>query len=184
MVRRLRRRAGYTLMEAMLVVTILGIIASVSAGMLIGVNRYFLLTRTKVDIQRQGRSILYVITRELRQAQSNSIVIDRASTSQPFYSRITFNKVIPSTGTAQTTQWMQFEQVGNELIQRAVPQGAPANAQAGSIVLTNNLNYLAFTFPRSDDMTIVSVSLTLQEATYQGQEKALHMASEQCQVMN
>ncbi len=43
---------------------------------------------------------------------------------------------------------------------------------------------MAFTFPRSDQLSILSVSMTLQENIYQGRTKALHMASEQVQVMN
>jgi hypothetical protein len=53
-----------------------------------------------------------------------------------------------------------------------------------STTLSKNLAYLAFTFPRSDDMTIVSVSMTLKESIYGGMTKALHMASERVRVMN
>ena len=167
------RRAGYSIVEVMMVVAILGIISSVGAGILLGANRYFIFTRTRGDLQRQSRAAMYVITRELRQAQSSTIVIDRASATQPFYSRITFTKI----GAATT---MTFEQSGNQLLQIA------GNCLVASCrkILASNLSYLAVTFPQSDDMTIVSVSMTLQEATYQGHTKAMHMASEKVQVMN
>lgn len=164
-----RARGGYTLVEVMMAVVILGIIASVGAGIMLQVNRYFILTRTRLDLQRQARAALYVMTREIRQAQSATIVIDRASTSQPFYSRITFTKI-------QGTQ-VSFVQVGNKLEQ--ITGGG-----AGEVTLSTNLQYLAFTFPRTDDMSILSVAVTLQENIYQGQTKALHMASENVQVMN
>ena len=166
------RRAGYSLMEVMMVVAILGIISSVGAGLLLQANRFFIFTKTKGDLQRQSRASMYVITRELRQAQANTIVIDRLGVGQPFYSRITFAKVGGST--------LSFMQNGKKLLM--VPNGClVASCQK---VLADNLLYLAITFPRSDDLTIVSVSMTLQENIYQGRTKALHMASERVQVMN
>lgn len=161
------RKAGYTLMELMMVVAILGIVSSVGANLLLNTNRFFIFTRTRLDLQREARSAMYVMTRELRQAQSASIVMDRLSASQPFYSRITFTKIQGTT--------MTFQQSGNQLQQVVGNQ---------KTVLSKNLRYLAFTFPRSDDLTILSVSVTLEESIYQGQKKALHMASEKVQVMN
>ncbi|NNN04691.1 MAG: hypothetical protein HKL90_02195 [Elusimicrobia bacterium] len=154
-------------MEAMLVVAILGILASVGANMLIQANRYFIMAKTRSDLQKEARAAMYVMIRELRQAKSNTIVIDRVAAAQPFFSRITFTKLQGET--------LTFEQVGNDLIK--------VNG-TGQVILSKNLAYLAFTFPRSDDMTIVSVAMTLQESIYQGRTKALHMASEQVQVMN
>ncbi|MFI5346913.1 MAG: PilW family protein [Elusimicrobiota bacterium] len=164
---RKRRTAGFSLLEMMIVVAILGIMSSVGASLLLQTNRYFIFTRTRLDLQREARAAMYVMTRELRQAQSNTIVMDRLSASQPFYSRIKFTKIQGAT--------MTFQQSGNQL------QMLIGNQKT---ILTKNLRYLAFTFPRSDDLTIVSVSVTLEEAIYQGQTKALHMASEKVQVMN
>lgn len=169
MVKRISRRRGYTLIEMMLVVVILGILASVGAKMLLQVNRYFIMAKTKADIQREARAAMYVITRELRQAKSSTIVVDNAS-SQPFYSRISFTKF-----DGKKNPTLTFWQNGNQLIQ---------TINGGQIVLSNHLQYMAFAFPRSDDMTILSVAMTLQENIYQGRSKALHMASEQVQVMN
>ena len=50
--------------------------------------------------------------------------------------------------------------------------------------LSTCLSYLAFSFPRSDNMAIISVSRTVQQSIYQGQIKALHMASQQVRVMD
>ncbi len=105
------RRAGYSLIEVMLVVAILGIVSSVGAGMLLQVNRYFILTKTKNDLQKEARAAMYVMTRELRQGQSNTILIDRLATSQPFYSRITFTKIQGTT--------ISFYQSGNQLFMKS-----------------------------------------------------------------
>jgi prepilin-type N-terminal cleavage/methylation domain-containing protein len=161
------RRAGYSLVEVMMAVAILGIISTVGATMMLNANRYFILTKTRNDLQKEARAALYVMTRELRQGQANTIIIDRLSNTQPFYSRIRFTTM---SGVATT-----YEQSGNKLI---MIQGAHSNT------LSTHVQYMAFTFPRSDLLSILGVSMTLQENIFQGRTKALHMASQQVQVMN
>ncbi len=164
--RLLGKEGGYTLTEVLVVVAILGVIALIATPVMINAIRYFVLSRVKLELQREARAAMYVITRDVRQAQANTIIIDNAA-GQPSYSRITFTKIQGTT--------MTFYQSGTNLIQQV---------GANSTVLSKNLCYLAFTFPRSDDMSMLSVSMTLQENTYSGQTKALHMASQKVQVMN
>jgi prepilin-type N-terminal cleavage/methylation domain-containing protein len=166
MVNVLRGRRGYSLTELLIVVAIVGILGSVGARMLLQVNRYYMMTSTRGDLQREARALMYVVNRNLRQAQSSTIAIDRAA-GQPFATRLTFTKVQGTT--------MTFYQTGNSLIQ--VVGGKQR-------VLSKNVKYLAFTFPRSDDLSIVSVSVTLEKGIYQGRTKSLHMASEKVRVMN
>ncbi len=147
-------------------VAVIGIIASVSAAIMLQVNRYFSISNARLDVERESRAAMYVITRNLRQAQNATITIDNVA-GQPFYSRITF--------TTEQGQTMTFYQNGMELIQQV------GNSQT---IMAKDLFYLAFTFPRSDEMTIVSVSMTIQAAIYQGRTQALHTESEQVQVMN
>ncbi len=160
-------RRGYSLIEVMVVVAILGIMSGVGANLMLQINRFFILTRSRIDLQREARAAIYVITRELRQAQSNTIVIDRFAANQPFFSRISFQQI--------QGQSVVFYQSGNQLIQ---------SVNGRRSTFSKNVRYLAFSFPRSDDMTIVSVAMTLQQTVYQGRLKALHMASEKVQVMN
>ncbi len=161
-----RARAGFTLVEVMLVIAIIGIVSSLGAVMFIQVNRYFILSKAKIALQQEARSVMYVMAKELRQAQSSTIAITQAS-GQPYYSEITF--------TEQEGNTVTFLQNGKSL---EMINGNDTQ------VLSNNLFYLAFTFPRSDDMNIVSIAMTLETSIYQGGEKALHMASENVQVMN
>ncbi|MDX6771087.1 MAG: prepilin-type N-terminal cleavage/methylation domain-containing protein [Elusimicrobiota bacterium] len=160
-------RRGFTLTEAMMTVAITGILATVGASVLVQVNRYYILTRTRAELQRESRAIMYVVTRALHQAQYSSIVVDRADNTQPFCSRLTFTKLQGDT--------LTFQQVGKEF--QLVENG-------GTRVMSKNVRYLAFTFPRTDDMTIMSVSMTLEALIYEGRTKALHMASERVRVMN
>src|SRR3989338_616048 len=151
---------GYSLMELLLVVAILGILSTMGARLMIQVNRYFQLTVARTDLQKEARAAMYLISRNLRQAQAATIIIDRA-VGQPFYSRITFLKIQGGS--------VRYYQNGNQLVQ---------TVDGRNQILTKNLRYLAFSFPRSDDLSIVSVSMTLEKATYQGKKKALQMASE------
>lgn len=157
---------GWTLTELLLVVAITGSLVMLAPQIITQTTKFFILGRTKLELQREARAAMYLITREIRQAQSATITIDQAS-GQPYYSRISFTKI---QGTVVTVA-----QSGSNL---TFTQGTNVT------VLSNNLAYLAFTFPASDDMTILSVSMTLQKQIYGGAFKALHMASERVRVMN
>lgn len=161
-----RGRFGYSLTEMMLVVAIIGILATVGARLMLQVNRYFIMTNTRTELQREARDLMSVVNRNLRQAQSASIKIDTIP-GQPFYSRLTFTKIQGTT--------MTFYLNGTSLIQVV---------GAKNRILTKNIKHLAFTFPRSDDLSIVSVSVTLEKGIYQGHTKTLHMTSEKVRVMN
>ncbi len=163
-----RNRHGWTLVEVMIVVAITGIIASMAPSIMNQITKFFILNKTKLELQQQARAAMYIITRELRQAQSSTIVIDRAS-GQFHYSRLRFTK--------QGGQTHTYYQNGANLMM-------VVGGNNTTTTISRNLAYLAFTFPRSDDMTIVSVSMTLQQQIYGGQYKALHMASERVRVMN
>lgn len=138
----------------------------VAPPIITNVTRFFILSQTRIDLQQEARAAMSLITHNLRQAQSSTIRIDQA-TGQPYYSRLRFTKM---QGTVMT-----YYQSGTSLIQ---------TAGTNTSTLSKNVRYLAFTFPRSDDMTIISVSMTLEKAIYEGRTKALHMASERVQVMN
>ena len=169
-----RVRKGVTLMEMMVVVGIVSALFAVAAPILTQANRQFIMVRTKVELQQEARGIMYTITRALRQAKSDSIVISRADTSQPFYSKITFVREQDASTVVSST--MTFQQEGTVLYQL---MGGTSKR-----VLSRNLNYMAFTFPRSDDMGIISVSITFRKSIYEGKTKALHMASEKVRIMN
>lgn len=159
-------RAGFTLTEVMIVVAILGIIASIAPKMLIDISRFSMMNRTRLELQKEARESMVVMTRNLRQASENSVLIDR-SAGQPHYSRITFTKA--------SGQKISFYQSGNKLIMLVGTR---------SRTLSSNIRYLTFAFPRSDDLGIVSIGMTLEKAIFEGKHKAFHLASERVRVMN
>ena len=159
-------KKGVTLTELMITVAIIGIMASVGGTVFTKINEFFLLNQSRTEVQRDSRLILSLVNRNLRQASSNSIVISK-QTGQPPYSRIRF---VTQAGTE-----MSFYQSNNNLI---MTSGTMTKT------LSTNLRYIAFSLPMSDDMTIVSISLTMEKLTYRGMTKAMHLAVEKVRVMN
>ena len=162
----IRSKKGYSLVELMLVTATVGTLALIAPKFIKQMSQFFILSQTRIALQQEARAAMALITKDLRQAQSSTIQISQAS-SQPPYSRIRFTTIDGRT--------VSYYQSGTKLIM----QSGTTNTK-----LSDNLRYLAFTFPRSDDMTILSVATTLEKSIYQGLTKALHMASERVRVMN
>lgn len=156
---------GFTLAEIMVSVAIVGIVFSIAPKLYMQVRRFFFLSNARVALQREARAAMVVMTRRIRQAQSNSLVIDQV-TSQPYYSRVSFNDI--------DGNYVRFYQSGKTLYM----------VDSSTRALSTSLRYLAFALPRSDDMGIMSVSFTLEQSIYEGRTKALHMASEKVRIMN
>lgn len=161
------KKKAFTLVELMAVVTILGIIYAIGAPILNKVNQNIMMANTRIQIQQEARSIMFSITRILRNAVASSVVISRYNSSQPFYSKISFTTVDGKNYT--------FYQNNKEFVMEV---------DNYTRTLTKNLRYLAFTFPESSNMSIISVSLTLEKDLFSGRKKALHMASEKIMLMN
>lgn len=160
-------RKGFTLTEMMMSVAIIGILFGVGAPILNQATKNFMMSNTRLELQTEARAIMYLITRNLRQAKNSTITISRHNSSQPYYSKITFTK--------QDGKQYSYYQNNKQLIL----QHSGMNR-----VLSNNLRYLAFTFGETSNMEIISVSMTLQKNIYEGRKKAIHMASEKVRVMN
>ncbi len=164
-----KSQSGYTLIEVMITAAIIGIIFSIVPQFFFFATKFQRLNNARLIVQRDARSTMALLNKNIRQAVSSSVVIDNAP-SQPPYSRITFNKV-----EGAGTESVRYFQEGKNLKE---------TRNGRDIVVAENLAYLAFIFPRSDDMQLVSVSLTLSEETYQGEAKALQMSVEKIEVMN
>lgn len=132
-------------------------------------NRFYILNRARHELQAEARGIMETVNRNLRQAKTSSIKIDRATSSQPYYSRVSFTDV-------NNTNYVIYQ------------DNKKLKLTAGTVtdrVLSNNIRYLAFSFPKSDDLAIISVAMTLEKTiSLQKRQYALHMASEKIRVMN
>lgn len=161
------RRKGYTLVEALLVIAIIGVLTLVGPRILIQWTRFYKLQTARTEIQRDARAALENINRYLRQATQTSVVISQES-GQPPHSSILFQ-------TVQGTNF-KFYQQGTYLY--AVTNGSTSTVSAG------NLRYIGFSYPRSDDPTLIAVALTMERSTYQESTKALQLSIEKVRVMN
>jgi len=156
---------GYTLVEVMVSLSILAIMAVIMAPLMKQAQRYFWMHRAKTEIQRDARLSLETVNRFLRQAYAASVVVDQLS-GQPSHSRITFTTIQGRT--------LSFYQRDNTLYQAA----------GSTSTLSDNLRFIAFSYPRSDDASILSVSMTMEKSTYEGKAKALELSIEKVRVMN
>lgn len=166
-----KNNRGYTLVELLITVALMGIIFGLGTTIFIQMNRFTKINTTKLQLQREARLSLNTINRNLRQAVSTSIVIDRA-TNQPYCSRLTFQRI--------DGQNYRFTQLNNKLRMESWSTTISTTTQ----VICNNVKYLAFVPPRLEDITMISVSVTLEMQIMEAQTKALHMASEKVMVMN
>ncbi len=146
--------------------SLIGVLALIGAPLFIHSSRFYMVNKTKVELQQGSRAVLSLVTKNLRQALSSTIVIDNLP-GQPFYSRISFTKI--DGGVASYS--LNGTQISETFNGRAS-------------VLSKDGRCLNFYFPRSDDMTIVSVSLTLERILFEGRKKALQVASEKVRVMD
>lgn len=166
-----KKKKGFTLIELMITVAIIGIIMSVGPTLLLNIFQFFRMQMARAKVQQNARITLDLINRNLRQATGTSVVISQR-TSQPPYSWITFTI---DNGSGEALGDYGFYQEGKYL--RYMKNGSTST-------ISDNLKYLAFTYPRSDDDGIVSVSMTFEEATYSGYSKALQLSIEKVRVMN
>ncbi len=165
MVKHLLNRRGFTFVEMMMTCVIVGLIALTAPKLLTNLIQFYQLHNAKIEIQRDARVALDIINRFMRQARSYTVVIDQV-TNQPPFSRISF--------TTTDGDYVSFYQSGTTLYQ----------VKTTTSTLSKNLHYIAFTYPRSDDPSIISVALTMERSTYQGGKKALELSIEKVRVMN
>lgn len=164
-------RKGYTLMEMMAVLAVMGIVILSAPKLFSGVYRFTQLALARAEIQKNARGAISNINRGLRQAQASSVVIDQLA-GMPPHSRITFSRYKPDGG----TETLSYYQSGKRLYL--------SSGGTGGKKVADNLRYIAFTYPKTDDAYIISISLTFEKATYEGGAKALQMAVEKVRIMN
>lgn len=162
-----KKTRGFTMVELLVTVAIIGIISSLAPRVLVEMQRFFLMNRTRIALQRDARAALTLMTRNLRQAQASTVVIDRAP-NQPFYSRIRFRKMNSSVD-------ITYYQLGRRLMMQVGNRTSK---------VCDNVRFVAFALPATDELNIVSLSMTLEQRIFEGRMKALHLASEKVRVMN
>ncbi|OGR82699.1 MAG: hypothetical protein A2901_08300 [Elusimicrobia bacterium RIFCSPLOWO2_01_FULL_54_10] len=162
---------GMTLVEAMVTITVLAIIAALGPSVLTNMFRYWTLSNARSNVQRDARNAMDLVNRNLRQATATSVTISQRP-SQPPYSWIQFTI---DKGTGPSLGNYGVYQEGRNLM--FMSQGTTAT-------VAENLRYLGFSYPRTDNSGIISLSMTFEEATFAGYSKALQLSIEKVRVMN
>ncbi len=160
-------KKGYTLTELMSVVFIIGILILTGVPLLDNMYKNIMLSKTRLSLQQDARNFMAIVTKFLREAKSSTVVISRHNSLQPYYSKLEFSTIDGKN--------FKFYQDGRKIIMQD---------ENNIRILSNDLRYLAFAFPESSNLSIISISVTLERDLFSGRKKALHMASEKVMVMN
>lgn len=154
------------MIEIMISVAILGIIMMTAPTLLLNITRFMRLSNARIETQRAARDALSRINQSLRQATADSVIITQ-ETNQPPSSSISFSTI--------DGRSLKYFQSGKYL---------SFHNGTSTTTIVDGLRYIVFSYPRSDDSTILSVSVTFEKDTYQGGTKALQMAIEKVRIMN
>lgn len=172
-----KQEKGVTLIELMLVVVILGILFSVGSNVLLTGWKFSRLSQARAEIQRDARTCLDLMHRNLRETKYSSVTIYKSTetvgVNNPPCSLISFANI--------DGDEISYYQDGDKLYQKIKRSG---ETQYFTNRLAEKLRYISFSYPRSDDETIISLSLCFERATYAGGAKALQLSVEKIRLMN
>lgn len=164
----MKNNRGWTLVELMIIVAMFGILSLSVSSLFLHIWRFYRITHVQKELQEEARTIMELIIRDLRNGISSTIVISRYDNQQPPYSKIDFYTINGSS--------VSYYQLRRNLYYKV------NNMQPK--ILSRSISYFAVTFPKSYEMNIVSIALTLERDLYDLRRKALHMASEKVMLMN
>lgn len=167
----IQNQKGITLTELLISVAILGILISIAGTFLLGGIRFFRLSTAKGEIQRDARTCIDLINRNLRQAKASTVTINRFNNAMPPCSAILF---------ADANSIYHYFYQNNDQFWVAKSTGGAWSFNK----VADNLRSLSFAFPHTDDGTLVSVSICFEKATYEDAAKSLQLSVEKVRIMN
>lgn len=162
-----KKTHGYTLVELLIVSAILALILSMGSTLLVRINTFMRVSVGKIETQRDVRNVMTLITQEIRRAKASQITLSRADATQPPYSKITFQNYLGET--------VSIWQSGRTL-------SLLKNGSTG--ILSKNLRSLIFSFPSTDDMTLLTILLTIEKSDGSGRTQSLQLGGETVRILN
>jgi prepilin-type N-terminal cleavage/methylation domain-containing protein len=164
-------RRGYTLVEVMVTVGIVGVLFGVAPRLVLQTVRFFSINATRLELQRDARNVSEIMTTRLRQAVASSIFVDQSTTPtpQPPYSRIRFQTIQGST----ITFWQEDKKI-------YIVDSAVSNTPK---MLSDNLRYLSFAFVDSQDDTLMTVNLSFEKSSFQN-KRVFQANTERVRIFN
>jgi len=155
----------------LITMAIMGIISLVLGQMYFQGYRTWRQNKARIDVQGDARRMLYLINRDLRQAQAGTIVIsrypDEGSTDNPPCSKISFYHINGSS--------YSYYQDGLKIYR--FNNGAAHQ-------LGENVRVLSFATMESNDDASVNIGLCLEEKTYAEKSKTSKLSVQIVRVMN
>jgi type II secretory pathway pseudopilin PulG len=161
------KKSGWTLVELLIIIATVGILSIAVSNLLLYIWRFYRISFVQKNLQEEARTIMELITRNLRNGKHTSITIGRLDSTQPPYSKIDLTTI--------DGHRVSYYQKNRSLYE---------NVDGNLKVISKNITYFVAIFPRFDEMNIVSIALTLEQDLYELKTKALHVASEKVMVMN
>lgn len=145
---------------------ILGMIALVGAAVLMQIRRFYLQNSDQLSLQTQSRVAMNLMTRNLRQARASTVIIDSLSGEAP-YSRIAFTKQSGDAQAYYVAKGVLYSSSTTDLVR----------------VMTQDVTFAAFGYPRTDDDAYLSVAFAVKKAMASHKEK-IYMWTEKVRVQN
>ncbi len=169
----MNNKRGFTLIELMIVIAIVGVVSVITTNYMVNITRFFRISQARIEIQRDARRCIDLINRNARQSSASTVIVSRFNSSQPPWSMIEFTDI-------KGTQWKFYQNGTNFYMSVKKTTDLSFNTQK----IAENLRALIFAYPRLDDDTIISISICFEKATYEGHAKALQMSVEKIRIMN
>jgi prepilin-type N-terminal cleavage/methylation domain-containing protein len=167
---RFRRSGGFTFIEVLVTLAIVGILFGVVPQIIMQVVRFYNLSMDRLALQRDARIVTEIVVSNLRKAVSTTVRIDQVDVStQPPYSRIRFETIKGST----VTVWQE----NNKLyVTDSVVSPLPR-------VVTPYLRYLAFTYVGTMDDSVMSVNLCLEKESFR-KKRIFYVTNDRVRILN
>lgn len=161
------RRRGYTLIELLVTSAIVAFIVSLGASLFMKIDTFFRVSVAKIETQRDLRNLMDLMTREIRQAKSTSVVLSRYDSAQPPYSKITFQN-----SSGDTVSFWQREKIFS----------MSRNGQTS--VLSKNVRSLMFSYPSTDNPELIMILYSTEKSAGAKGNYALQMGGETVRLLN
>jgi prepilin-type N-terminal cleavage/methylation domain-containing protein len=170
-----KRNRGYTLAELLIASAILAVIFSLGSNLLIKVNTFFKISIAKVEVQRDVRALMELMTREIRDAQASTVSLSRLNASQPPYSYIQFDALPGYRG--------RFWQDGQKLIMEKIAL-LPGGPSQPPTVMSKDLRSLMFLYPSTDNPNLLTILITLEKRDGTGRTQSVQLGGETIRLLN
>ena len=165
------RPAGLTLAELLLAGTLTGLLLMMLPKLIVNIHGLTGRLTAQIEVQREMRDAMGLITKNLRQASAQTIVIDQVA-GQPPYSRIFIKQ-----GPIGYRYWQQ----GTALL----TQKTDLNFAWGPIGrISNLLVSLNFIYPDTSDQPFISVYICMQKTVNKTTVKRYETIVEKVEIMN